>query len=58
LIETGARQAKWLQRPDFGIRRQVLQAIASNPEAVAGYERWREQMDELWGKFFEAPTIN
>jgi hypothetical protein len=50
-------QAKWLQRPEFGIRRLVLQAIAGNPEALAGHERWRKQMDGLWGEFFEAPTI-
>ena len=50
-------EAKWLQRPEFGMKRQMLQAISGDSEALAGYEGWRDQLDELWSKLFARPTI-
>jgi hypothetical protein len=49
-------QAKWLQRPEFWIRRGTLQAIAANAEASADYERWLDKMDGLWSRLFNDPT--
>ena len=48
-------QAKWLKRPEYETRRSVLQAIATNPEVLAGYERGQEKLDKLWDDFSRHP---